>query len=103
MPLARAMVVVLLFPDAQSVILVPRLAKQHAHSTHAEYPATPAHVLELVTDVQLVGVKEEENEIAARRKPLADLHKVVGTLNALLLTRQHTCGVGSGKVVLLLS
>lgn len=56
----------------------------------------PTHALELVADVQLVGVEEQEDEVAARRKPLADLHKVVGALDALLLTRQHAWGGRGG-------
>ena len=41
------------------------------------------HRSELVTDIQLGGVKEQEDEVGARRKPVGDLDEVVVALDAL--------------------
>lgn len=40
-----------------------------------------------------VGVKEQQDEVATRCKPSADLDEVIGPLNALLLTAEDARGV----------
>ena len=50
---------------------------------------TTTYLLELITDVKLVGVKEQQYEVTPCRKPAADVDEVVGAFNALLLSRQH--------------
>lgn len=44
-----------------------------------------ADLLELVTDVQLVRVKQQQDEVASGSEPAAHVDEVVGALYALLL------------------
>ena len=44
-----------------------------------------ANLLELITYVQLVRIKEQQDEVASRSKPAAHIDEVVGALDALLL------------------
>jgi len=53
---------------------------------------TITHLLELIADVQLGGVEEHEDEVAAAGEPGRDVHKVVVALDALLLPAQHAWG-----------
>ena len=50
-------------------------------------------LLELVADVELRGVEEKEDEVAARGKPLGDLDEVVVALDPLLFSREDAGSV----------
>mmetsp|Transcript_27342 Transcript_27342/g.89497 ORF Transcript_27342/g.89497 Transcript_27342/m.89497 type:complete len:466 (+) Transcript_27342:463-1860(+) len=54
---------------------------------------------EFVGDVELVRVEEEQNDVAARDEPLANLDKVVGAVEALLVAAQHAGGVDESDFV----
>jgi hypothetical protein len=62
-------------------------------------PPPPMHLnraLELVADVQLVGVKQQQNHVRPLREVLHNVYEVIGSAQPLLLTRQHSRGVDQG-------
>lgn len=56
-------------------------------------------LLHLVADVQLVGVEEEQDEIASGRKPATDFQEVVRSLDPLLLSAQNAGSVDQRDLV----
>lgn len=44
------------------------------------------HAFELITDVQLVRVEQQQNEVALGRKPLRHPREIVASLRPLLLS-----------------
>ena len=45
-----------------------------------------AYLLEIIADIQLVGVKEQQNEVTPCSKPATDIDEVEGALNAMFLS-----------------
>lgn len=52
--------------------------------------------LELVWDVQLVGVEEQEDPVDPLGEPLEDTDELVAAVNSLLLTAQDARSVNDG-------
>lgn len=86
-----------------SGVAIPTLTTRHLHAMSCQTTAFQllsanrqrwraktrqnilANLLELVTDVQLVRVKQQQDEVTSGSKPAAHINEVVGALYALLL------------------
>ena len=66
-----------------------------SHELHT-FMTQAAYLLELIADIQLVWVKQQQNEVAPRSKPAAHINEVVGALYTLLLSRKHSWSVHQG-------
>ena len=56
-------------------------------------------LFEFVTDVELVGIEQQEDQVTSRGEPLADADEVILSFDALLLSAQNSGSVDQCDVV----